>query len=95
MMVIIYNNYVMYRTQHNDGREGEVGKRRRGERVGDKEGVEVKRMKEEEREGTKGERKITFWRVRGKGREREEGRERERGRELVGRKRMEESERGR
>ena len=60
----------MYRTQHNDGREGEVGKRRRGERVEDKEGVEVKRMKEEEREGTKRERKITFWRVKGKGRER-------------------------
>ena len=85
----------MYRPQHNDGREGEVGKRRSLERVGDKEGVEVKRMKEEEREGTKVERKITFWRVRGKGREREEGREREGGRELVERKRMEESERGR
>ena len=32
--------------EHNDGREGEVGKRRREER--NKEGVEVKRMKEEE-----------------------------------------------
>ena len=50
----------MYRTQHKDGREGEVGKRRRGER----EEVEVKRMKEEEREGTDGERKITLCRVR-------------------------------
>ena len=41
----------MYRTQHNDGREGdrEVGKRWRGEREGDKEGVEVKGRKEEER----------------------------------------------
>ena len=29
----------MYRTQHNDGREGEAGKRRRGEREGEKEGV--------------------------------------------------------
>ena len=48
----------MYRTQHNDGREGEVGKRRRGESEGDKEVVEVKRMKEEERERTEGERKI-------------------------------------
>ena len=60
--------------EHNDGREREVGKRRREER----EGVEVKRMKEEEREGTEGERKIPFCRVRGrvKEREREEGRER-------------------
>ena len=85
----------MYRTQHNDGREREVGKRRREE----KEGVEVKRIKEEEREGTEEEGKITFWRVRGREREREEGRERERegkgGRELVWRKRMEESEGGR
>ena len=40
----------MYRTQHNNGGEGEVRKRMRGEREGDKEGVEVKRMKEEERE---------------------------------------------
>ena len=47
----------MYKTQHNDGTEGdrEVGKRRRGERKRDKEGVEVKRRKEEEREGTEGE----------------------------------------
>ena len=44
----------MYRPQHNDGREGEVGKRRRGVWEGDKEGIEVKRMKEEEREGTEG-----------------------------------------
>ena len=37
----------MYRTQHNDGREGdrEVGKRWRGEREVDKEGVEVKEGK--------------------------------------------------
>ena len=44
----------MYRTQHNDGTKGdrEVGKRR-GEREGAKEGVEVKRRKEEEREGLK------------------------------------------
>ena len=79
----------MYRTPHNDGREGdrEVGKRWRG----DKEGVVVKRRKEE-RERTEGEGKITFCRVRGKERERE--RERERGRKLVGRKRMEESEGG-
>ena len=58
----------MYRTQHNNGREGdrEVGKRWRGEIWGgDKKGVKVKRRKEEEREGTKGERKITFCRVRG------------------------------
>ena len=43
----------MYRTQHNDGREGdrEVGKRWRGGREGNKEGVKVKRRKEEEREG--------------------------------------------
>ena len=41
----------MYRTQHNDGREGEVGKRRRGEKKGDKEVVEVKRRKDEGREG--------------------------------------------
>ena len=51
--------YVMYRTQHNDGREGdrEVGKRGRGEREGDEEEVEVevKRRKEEEWEGTEGE----------------------------------------
>ena len=60
----------MYRTQHNDGREREVGKRRREE----KEGVEVKRIKEEEREGTEEEGKITFWRVRGRERERERGR---------------------
>ena len=86
----------MYRTQHNDEREGdrEVGNRWRGEREGDKEGVEVKRRKEE-REGTEEERKITFCRVRGKerererekGREREGEREREIERELVGRKR--------
>ena len=42
----------MYRTQHNDRREGdrEVGRRWRGEREGDKdkEGVEVKIRKEEE-----------------------------------------------
>ena len=81
MMIIIYNNCVMYRPQHNDGREGEVGKRRRRERVGDKEGVEVKRMKEEEREGTKVERKITFWSLRGNGREREKERKGERERE--------------
>ena len=69
----------MYSTHHNDGREGdrEVGKRWRGEREGDKEGVEVKRRKEEEREGTEGEKKITFCSVRG--REEEIGRERERG----------------
>ena len=44
----------MYRTQHNDGRKGdrEVGKRGRGDKEGDKEGVEVKRRKEEERERT-------------------------------------------
>ena len=50
----------MYRTQHNDGREGEGDGRgrRRWEREGNKEGVEVKRMKEEEREGSEGERKI-------------------------------------
>ena len=65
-------------------RDGEG--RRRGIREGDKEGVKVKRRKEEEREGTKGERKITFCRVRG---EREGERERER--ELVGRKREGES----
>ena len=47
------------------------------EREGYQEGLEVKRRKEEEREGTEGERKITFCRVRGK-----EG-ERERERELV------------
>ena len=81
MMVIIYNNNhlcriinycVMYRTHHNDGREGdrEVGKRWRGEREGDKERVEVKRRKDE-REGTEGKRKITFCRVRGRVRERE------------------------
>ena len=84
----------MYRTQQNDGREGdrEVGKRWRGEREGDKEGVKVKRRKEEEREGTEGERKITFCRVRGEREgEREKGRERERVRELVGRKREGES----
>ena len=48
----------MYRTQHNDGKDGdrEVGKRWRGEREEDKEGVEVKRRKEEERERTEGER---------------------------------------
>ena len=62
MMVIIYNNNylcriiyhcVMYRTQHNNGREGcrEVGKRWRGEREEDKEGVKVKRRKEEEERG--------------------------------------------
>ena len=82
----------------NDGREGdrEAGKRWRGEREGDKEGVEVKRRKEGEREGTEGERKITFCRVRGKEREREgASKKKERGRELVGRKRMEESEGGR
>ena len=61
----------------------------------------MKRRKEEEREGTEGERKITFCRMRGEregGREREsEGasREKERGRELVERKRTEESKRGR
>ena len=82
----------MYRTQHNDGREGEVWTIRRWEREGNKEGVEVKRMKEE-REGTEGERKITFCRV--SERKREEGRAKERERELVRRKRMEESEGGR
>ena len=60
MMHILYNNNhlcrminycVMYRTQHNDGREGEVGKRRRGEREGDKEWVELKKRKEARREG--------------------------------------------
>ena len=45
------NYCVMYRTQHNDGREGEVGKRRRGEREGDKEWVELKKRKEARREG--------------------------------------------
>ena len=82
----IINYCAMYRTQHNDGTEGdrEVGKRWRGEREEDKEGVKVKRRKEEEREGTKRERKITFCRVRGK-------REGERVRELVGRKREGES----
>ena len=61
----------------------------------------MKRRKEEEGEGTEGERKITFCRVRGERegeRERKsEGasREKERGRELVGRKRMEESKGGR
>ena len=42
----------MYRTHHNDGREGdrEVGKRWRGEREGDKEGVEGKIKKKRERE---------------------------------------------
>ena len=82
----------MYETQHNDGTEGdrEVGKRRRGERKGDKEGVEVKRRKEEEREGTEGEKKIRSLGERGV-RERERGR----GRQLAGRKRMEESEGGR
>ena len=70
MMAIIYNNNhlcriisycVMYRTQHNDGSEGDrkVGKRGRGEKEEDKEGVEVKRRKEEEKNGTEGERKIT------------------------------------
>ena len=83
----------MYRTQHNDGREGEVWTIGRWEREGNKEGVEVKRMKEEEREGTEGERKITFCRV--SERKREEGRAKERERELVRRKRMEESEGGR
>ena len=69
----------MYITQHNDGRAGEVGKRRgRGEREGDKEGVEVRRRKDEEREGTEGERKITFCKVRGRERKRERERERER-----------------
>ena len=89
-MAIIYNNShqcrvinycVMYITQHNDGRAGEVGKRRgREEREGDKEGVEVRRRKDEEREGTEGERKITFCKVRWKERKRERERERERGR---------------
>ena len=37
----IINYCVMYRTQHNDEREGEVGKIRRWER--NKEGVEVKK----------------------------------------------------
>ena len=82
----------MYRTQHNDGGEGEAGKRRRGEREGDKEGVEEKKRKEEERERTVGERKITFYRVRG--REKKRVMASERGRE-VGRKRVEESEGGR
>ena len=65
----------------------------------------MKRRKDE-REETEGERKITFCGVREsereKERERENGREgdrasreKERGRELVGRKRMEESEGGR
>ena len=69
-------------------RDGEG--RRRGIREGDKEGVKVKRRKEEEREGTKGERKITFCRVRGE-REGERERKGERVRELVGRKREGES----
>ena len=84
----------MHRTQPNDGREGdrEVGKRWRGEREEDKEVVKVKRRKEEEREGTKRERKITFCRVRGEREgERERKGERERVRELVGRKREGES----
>ena len=78
----------MYRTPHNDGREGdrEVGKRWRGEWEGDKEGVKVKRRKEEEREGTEGERKITFCRVRGEWEgERERKGERERESEGVSR----------
>ena len=53
----------------------EVGKRSRGEKAGekagDKERVEVKRRKEEKKERTEGERKITFCRVREKLRERE------------------------
>ena len=82
----IINYCAMYRTQHNDGREGdrEVGKRWRGEREGYQEGLEVKRRKEEEREGTEGERKITFCGVRGKDGEREKWREREREREREG-----------
>ena len=63
-MVTIYNNghlcridtyhCGMYRTQHYDGREKDrkVGKRGRGEREEDKEGVEMKRRKEEESEVT-------------------------------------------
>ena len=90
----------MYRTQHNDGREGdrEVRKRGSGEKEGDKERVEVIRRKEEEREGTEGERKIRHCKVIRRERERERGREggmeRERGRE-VGRKKMEKSKRRR
>ena len=112
MMVIIYNNNQLCRIinllciEHNVGREGDrkVGKRWRREREGDKKVVEVKRRKEEEREGTEGERKITFCRAREREREIEKGREREiereregasrekeRGRELVERKRMGES----
>ena len=62
------------------GERGRLGSRKEMERGegGDKKGVKVKRRKEEEREGTKGERKITFCRVRGREREREKGRERER-----------------
>ena len=63
----------MYRTQHNDGTEGdrEVGKIWRGEREWDKKGVMVKRRKEEEREKTEGERKITLCRAGGKEKKRE------------------------
>ena len=85
MMVIIYNNNhlcriinkLLIKTQHNNGREGCRKEMERGEGE-DKKGVEVQRRKEEEREGTKGERKITFCRVRGEREgEREKGRERE------------------
>ena len=67
--------------------EREIGKRGRGEKDGDQEGVEVKRRKEEEREGTEGKRLITFCRVRGGG-----GRERGREERELGKKRMEERE---
>ena len=55
------------------GEREKQGREREGK--GDKEGVEVKGMKEE-REETEGERKITFCGARGKVRERGEGRER-------------------
>ena len=55
------------------GEREKQGREREGK--GNKEGVEVKGMKEE-REETEGERKITFCRARGKVRERGEGRER-------------------
>ena len=48
----------------------------------------MKRRKEEEREGTEEEKKITFCRMRGRDRERGDGRE-------VGKKRIEESKGGR
>ena len=55
----------------------EIGNEKKRKR-GDKEGVKVKRVKEQERRGTEGERKIMFCRVRGRERERELERERER-----------------